>query len=97
MCFVLTVCLLCAVLPTFLPLHQAMERQLIDDKSPFWDDHFPGMVRERQAGVFTHVLSVIFVRGAFLFGLAEASTHGRSIIDNNTEVPYRFLCFSSSH
>lgn len=64
---------------------QVMERQLVDEDSTFWADHFPGLVRERQAGAFTHVLSVVFVRGAFLFGIAEAATHGRSIIENNNE------------
>lgn len=63
-----------------------MERQLIDENSTFWDDHFPGLARERQTGVFTHVLSVVFVRGAFLYGLAEAATHGRCILENNNEV-----------
>eukprot|EP00904_Undaria_pinnatifida_P008108 jgi/Undpi1/4427/HiC_scaffold_17.g07781.m1 len=61
----------------------AMERQLIDEETTFWDDNFPGLIRERRAGAFTHVLSVIFVRGAYLYGLAEAVTHGRSIIQNN--------------
>lgn len=70
----------------FLVVVQVMERQLTDEKSSFWGDNFPGMVRERQAGVFSHVLSVIFVRGAYLYGLAEAATHGRSIIENNNEV-----------
>lgn len=68
------------------PAVQVMERQLVDEGSPFWDDHFPGLVRERQAGAFTHVLSVVFVRGAFLYGVSEASTHGRCIMDNNNEV-----------
>ena len=63
-----------------------MERQLLDEKSTFWDEHFMGMARERQASLFTHVLSVVFVRGAFLFGLTGASNHGRCILDNNVEV-----------
>lgn len=72
--------------PTFLFFCiQAMERQLIDEETTFWDDNFPGLIRERRAGAFTHVLSVIFVRGAYLYGLAEAVTHGRSIIQNNSE------------
>lgn len=75
-------------LTDFEPLVQVMEHQLIDEASSFWDDNFPGLVRERQVGVFTHVLSVVFVRGAFLYGLSEASTHGRCIIDNNNEVTY---------
>ncbi|CAN0263254.1 unnamed protein product, partial [Laminaria digitata] len=79
--------------PTNQPTHpetkqktsQAMERQLIDEDTDFWEENFPGLVRERQAGAFTHVLSVIFVRGAYLYGVAEAATHGRSIIQNNNE------------
>lgn len=73
----------------FLVVTQVMERQLTDEKSSFWGDNFPGLVRERQASVFSHVLSVIFVRGAYLYGLAEAATHGRSIIENNNEVRAR--------
>ncbi|CAM9301998.1 unnamed protein product, partial [Ectocarpus sp. 13 AM-2016] len=66
-------------------LPKAMEMQLIDEDTTFWDDNFPNLSRERQAGAFTHVLSLVFARGAFLWGLAEAATHGRSIIDNNNE------------
>ncbi|CAN0036170.1 unnamed protein product [Pylaiella littoralis] len=66
-------------------LPKVMEMQLIDEDSTFWDDNFPNLVRERQSGAFTHVLSVVFSRGAFLWGLAEAETHGRSIIENNNE------------
>ncbi|CAM9783801.1 unnamed protein product [Scytosiphon promiscuus] len=66
-------------------LPKVMELQLIDEDTTFWDDNFPNLSRERQAGAFTHVLSVVFARGAFLWGLAEAATHGRSIIDNNNE------------
>lgn len=62
-----------------------MEVQLIDEESSFWENHFPNLVRERQAGIFTHVLSIVFVRGAFLYGVAEAATHGQSIIRNNDE------------
>lgn len=64
---------------------KAMELQLIDEDSTFWGDTFPGLVRERQAGLFTHVLSIVFVRGAYLYGLSEAATHGRAIIENNNE------------
>ncbi|CAM9507389.1 unnamed protein product [Ectocarpus fasciculatus] len=58
-------------------LPKVMEMQLIDEETTFWDDNFPNLSRERQAGAFTHVLSLIFARGAFLWGLAEAATHGR--------------------
>ncbi|CAM9236213.1 unnamed protein product [Ectocarpus sp. 6 AP-2014] len=66
-------------------LPKVMEMQLIDEETTFWDDNFPNLSRERQAGAFTHVLSLVFARGAFLWGLAQAATHGRSIIDNNNE------------
>lgn len=67
-----------------------MERQLVDEESSFWDNNFPGLIRERREGIFTHVLSVIFVRGAFLYNLASASTYGRCIIENNRE--YSAVC-----
>lgn len=54
-----------------------MELQLIDESSTFWEDNFSNLARERQAGAFTHVLSVVFAQGAYLWGLAEAATHGR--------------------
>eukprot|EP00903_Cladosiphon_okamuranus_P009874 g9380.t1 len=66
-------------------LPKVMERQLIDEDSTFWGSNFPNLTRERQVGAFTHVLSVVFTRGAYLWGLAEAATHGRSIIENNNE------------
>lgn len=71
---------------------KVMERQLIDEESTFWDEHFLGMTRERQALLFTHVLSVVFVRGAYLFGLTEASNHGRCILANNKEVVCMNIC-----
>lgn len=57
-----------------------MELQLIDEDSTFWGDNFPNLERERQAGAFTHVLSVVFARGSYLWGLAEAVTHGRRCV-----------------
>ncbi|CAM9278435.1 unnamed protein product, partial [Hapterophycus canaliculatus] len=44
-------------------LPKVMEMQLIDEDTTFWDDNFPNLSRERQAGAFTHVLSVIFAGG----------------------------------
>ena len=57
-----------------------MELQLIDEDSTFWEDNFPNLERERQVGAFSHVLSVVFARGAYLWGLAEAATHGRRCV-----------------
>lgn len=57
-----------------------MELQLIDEASTFWQDNFPNLERERQVGAFTHVLSVVFARGVYLWGLAEAATHGRRCV-----------------
>lgn len=70
---------------------QVMEMQLIDEDSTFWEDNFPNLVRERQSGAFTHVLSVIFCRGAFLWGLAEAATHGRRYARCSVVVSLFFL------
>ncbi|CAM9369314.1 unnamed protein product [Choristocarpus tenellus] len=61
---------------------KVMEEDLVQDVSPSWV-HFLGMTRERQVGNFAYVLSIVYVRGAYLFGLSEASAHVGLLINGN--------------
>ncbi|CAM9718085.1 unnamed protein product [Discosporangium mesarthrocarpum] len=65
-------------------LPKVMEERLVEEDSASWG-HFQGMERERQAGRFSHVMSLVYVRGTTLFGLSEASAHVGMLIEGNQD------------